>query len=124
LSGMFVVLDMIILGITFWKIRAWRRRRQSVTSSLTSEDKTGFGARDTSADLEAAVGTEKPRSLLLPPIRPPASSGVGWVPQIKSKIAPTNYYGSPPPYAFSRLSERLEFVPQHPGLPPAAAYPR
>jgi hypothetical protein len=91
LTGMIVVFSLVILAIAFWKIRAWRRRRQDAISNLIhiNEKQTGFGATETRIDLEAAlVHTEKPsKALLLAPTPPDTSSGVGWVPQIKSNIA-------------------------------------
>jgi hypothetical protein len=88
-AGAIVIFGLFILAVVFWKIRVWRRRRQNAASNLihANEKQAGFGAAETRIDLEAAiVHTEKPsKALLLTP--PVASSGVGWVPQLKPNLA-------------------------------------
>lgn len=60
-------------------------RRRAAVRNLVDGKQTGFS---TKIDLEASFETvEKPHTAFLRPVVAPVSSGVGWVPQIKSELA-------------------------------------
>ncbi|KAF7979612.1 hypothetical protein HWV62_41938 [Athelia sp. TMB] len=74
----------LLLAFVLWKIVGWRRNRAAMVN-LGDGKQTGFA---TKVDLEASFETvEKPHTALIRPVIAPASSGVGWVPQIKSELA-------------------------------------
>jgi len=85
LAGLIIVLSLFILAVAIWKIRVWRWHRSSAASQWVTinEKQAGFATR---FDLESGT-VEKPSKAVLKPVVPPASAGVGWVPQLRADIA-------------------------------------
>lgn len=85
LSGLIALLGLFILGVVIWKVRGWRRHRRNPASNwvtITNEKQARSPIR---IDLQTA-NMEKPSKAVLKPILPPASAGVGWVPQLRADI--------------------------------------
>jgi len=74
----------LLLAFVLWKLLAWKRNKAAIMN-LVDGKQTGFA---TKIDLEASFEiVEKPHAAFIRPVVAPASSGVGWVPQIKSELA-------------------------------------